>query len=163
MRAAAQALGQTKDPKAYDAFLKLVDMPSWHDTIKASALTGLAALGDKRAVELGVTYSAKGNSPQARAAALRLLGSVGKDDPRVFPIVSDVISEAFRRRDFNLGIAAAEALVGLGDFRGLAVLDSLVKDAESSPQIRGLLMQFQSQLRNAAAGRTPAANQQPER
>src|SRR5439155_6851883 len=58
VRAAAVALGQTKSPAAYDTLVKLIDQPSWRDTIRASALGGLAALGDKRAMELGFKYSA---------------------------------------------------------------------------------------------------------
>src|SRR5437667_433715 len=56
IRAAASALGQTKSPTAYDALMKIIDAPSWRDTIRASALTGLAALGDKRALDLGFKY-----------------------------------------------------------------------------------------------------------
>src|SRR5712691_7482011 len=47
IRAAAAALGQTKSPTAYDSLMKLIAAPSWRDTIRASALSGLAALGDK--------------------------------------------------------------------------------------------------------------------
>src|SRR5438552_5555109 len=51
IRAAAPALGQTKSPTAYDSLMKIIDAPSWRDTIRASALSGLAALGDKRALD----------------------------------------------------------------------------------------------------------------
>jgi len=155
VRAAALALGQTKDTKAYDALLKLIDTPSWRENIRASGLNGFAALGDKRALDLALRYSAVGNPSSVRAASLRLLGSIGKDDPRAFPIVAEAISDAFKRRDFNIGIAASEALVSLGDPRGLSILDTLLKQAEGSPQIRGILMQFQSQLRKVASGQSP--------
>src|SRR5882724_3127142 len=161
VRAAAQALGQTKDPQAYDALLKLMDTPSWRDTIRASAFSGLSALGDKRALDLAFRFAGKGNPPQMRAAAFRLLGKVGKDDPRVFPIVAEAISDAFGRRDFGLGVAAAEALVDLADPRGLAILDTLAKNAEGSPQVKGLLLQFQTHLRKVAGAGPPAASQQP--
>jgi len=159
IRVAALALGQTKDPNAYDALVKLMDAPSWRENIKASALGGFAALGDKRALDSALRYSAVGNPNAVRAASLRLLGSVGKDDPRVFPIVAEAISDAFKRRDFNVGRAAAEALVSLGDPRGLSILDTLFKQAEGSPQIQGLLMQIQSQLRKVAAGQSPGQTQ----
>jgi len=160
IRAAALALGQTKDPKAYEALSGLLDLPSWHDTIKASALLGLSAYGDKRAIDLGLRYAAKGNYPQVRANALRLLGAVGKDDPRVFPLVVETIRQAFGRNDFALLIPASEALVGLGDPRGQAVLDQLVKDAEGTPQIHRVLLQFQGRLRRVASGtNTPVSNQ----
>jgi len=133
-----------------------VEMPSWRGNVRASALNGFAALGDKRALDLGLRFAAMGNPSQVRAASLRLLGNLGKNDPRVFPIVADAIADAFNRRDFTTGVAAAEALVSLADPRGLAILDTLLKDAEGSPQIHGILMQFQSQLRRVAAGGVPA-------
>jgi HEAT repeat protein len=61
IRASASALGQTKSAAAYDALVKLLDQPSWRDTIRASGLNGLAALGDKRALELGIKYYVAGN------------------------------------------------------------------------------------------------------
>jgi len=57
-------------------------------------------------------------------------------------------------------IPASDALVGLGDPRGLAVLDQLVKDAEGTPQIHGVLLEFQGRLRKVASGTsTPVSNQ----
>jgi aminopeptidase N len=152
IRAAATALGQTKSPDAYAALLKLLDEPSWRDTIRASGLSGLAALGDKRALDLGLRYAGKGNLAQVRGAALRLIGAVGKEDPRVFTILSEAINQAFDRRDFGLTGASAEALVSLGDSRGLAVFEELLKKAADTPQLRGFLTQFQERLRRNTAG-----------
>ena len=84
IRAAAMALGETKNAAAYDALVKLLDAPSWRDQLRASALTGLANLGDKRAFELASRYAAPGNQVQVRASAITLLGAIGKDDPRAF-------------------------------------------------------------------------------
>ena len=70
-----------------------MDQPSWRDTIRASGLNGLAALGDKRALELGIKYYVAGNPSGVRSAALSLLGSTGKDDPRVLPILTAVLNE----------------------------------------------------------------------
>src|SRR5204863_3874228 len=115
IRAAALALGQTRSPDAYESLVKLAEMPSWRDSIKASALGGLAALGDKRALDLAFRYAATGNRTQVRGAALRLLGVVGKDDSRAFTIVSEAIGQALDKSDFGLTGASAEALVALGD------------------------------------------------
>jgi len=72
IRAAAVALGQAKSPSAYDSLIKLIDTPSWRDTIRASALSGLAALGDKRALDLGLKYYGAGNRTAVRSAAATL-------------------------------------------------------------------------------------------
>jgi aminopeptidase N len=156
---AARALGQTKSPLAYDALVKLVDTPSWRDNIRAAALTGSAATGDKRALELGFRYVAVGNSQAVRAAALGILGATGKADPRTFPLVSDMFKQAFARGQFALAIGAAEALVALGDQRGLAVFEAVGKQT-NNPQIQGFLMQFAGRLRLATAP-TPSPTPQP--
>src|SRR5712691_1585379 len=120
IRAAAAALGQTKSPTAYDSLMKLIAAPSWRDTIRASALSGLAALGDKRALDLGFKYFASENPAGVRAAAASLLGAIGKDDPRTFPLISGARTESVERRSFNLLAGEGEALVTLGDERGIA-------------------------------------------
>jgi aminopeptidase N len=151
IRAAASALGETKAAAAYDALIKLLDAPSWRDQIRASALTGLANLGDKRAFELGARYAAPGNQPQVRAAAITLVGAVGKDDPRAFSILSDALALGVSTLNFQLSNAAGEALVSLGDARGVEVLEEAIKKSNNQ-QFKGFIRQFQQRLRQKAAG-----------
>jgi hypothetical protein len=108
---------------------------------------------------LGFRYVAVGNSQAVRAAALGILGATGKDDPRTFPLVSDMFKQAFAKGQFGLAIGGAEALVALGDQRGLAVFDEVGKQTDN-PQIQGFLMQFAVRLRQAAAP-TPSPTPQP--
>ena len=158
IRAAAVALGQTKSTEAYSALTKLLEVPSWRDTIKISALNGLTALGDKRALELALRYVAKGNPSAVRAAALRLLGAAGKDDPRALAALSEALREAFIKEDVGLSTAAAEGMVALGDARGLMVFEELLKKTEGTPRIRALVTQLQESLRRTALGpQTPPA------
>ncbi|MFZ0064432.1 MAG: M1 family aminopeptidase [Pyrinomonadaceae bacterium] len=147
IRSAAVALGQTKDSMAYDSLSKLLEIPSWRDNIKASALAGFAALGDKRALEIGWRFVQKGNQTQVRAAALRLVGTIGNEDTRVYPMIVENLSQALDRSDFNLVFASGEALVTLGDPRGLTLFEDLVKQAEARPQIQVLIRNFQDQLK----------------
>ena len=149
IRAAAVALGGTKAPAAYDALTKLLEVPSWRDNIKASALGGLAALGDKRALELGLRYAARATPVQMRASAIALLGAVGKDDPRVFPLISESLLEAATTNNFAIGSSAAEALVKLGDRRGLEVFEQVRKKL-NNPQVEAFIMQFEQRLRQSA-------------
>ena len=157
IRAAAVALGQTKSSGAYDSLIKLIDAPSWRDTIRASALSGLAALGDKRALDLALKYYAVGNRAGVRAAALTLLGTAGKDDPRAFPILSATATEGLEKRNFGLLFGAAEALVSLGDERGLALFKELSTKAGTSPQIVGAISGFENRLRAKLAPPKPAS------
>ena len=147
IRAAAFAFGETKNPSTYNELTKLIDVPSWRETIRASALSGLEALGDKRALELGFKYSAAGNPTGVRASALGLLGATGKDDPRTFALITATFDEGFERRNFALMFGAADALVGLGDERGLAVFQEMSKKAAASQRIVSGLSAFEGRLR----------------
>jgi aminopeptidase N len=147
IRAAAVALGQTKSPTAYEALSRLIDEPSWRDTIRASGLNGLAALGDKRALDLGFRFYVAGNPNAVRIAALALLGSTGRDDPRVFPILSTLLTESLERRNFALFTGAGEAIVSLGDERGLAVFQQLSRKAGTPPQVVSAISGFETRLR----------------
>jgi len=157
IRAAAPALGQTKSPAAYDSLIKMIDAPSWRDTIRASALNGLAALGDKRALDVGLKYYPAGNPAAVRTGALAVLGATGKDDARVFPILSATLTEAVEKRNFGLFFGAAEAIVSLGDERGLAVFQELSKRTGTSAQIIAAISGFQARLREKLTPPKPAS------
>lgn len=153
IRAASVAFGQTKNRSAYEALTRLVDIPSWRDTIRASALSGLEALADKRSLDLALKYSAAGNPTAVRASALGVLGSTGKDDPRAFSLITAAMNEGLERRNFTLMFGAADGLVSLGDERGLAVFQELIKKAAGSPQIVSGLSAFEGRLRAKLAPR----------
>lgn len=123
IRAAALALGETKAPNADAALTRLLDVPSWRDTIRLSGLRGLAALGDKRSLEVGLRYAAGGNAPDVRIAALDLLGAIGKNDPRTFQRVAEIFAQAFTSNNRRLITSGAEALVDLGDPRAIEVFE----------------------------------------
>ncbi|MBC7911239.1 MAG: HEAT repeat domain-containing protein [Pyrinomonadaceae bacterium] len=146
IRAAASALGKTKTKEAYDALLKLASVSSWRDTIRAAALNGLASLGDPRALEMGVRYAAKTNPREVRLAAYALLGAVGKNDPRAFPIISEAFTQAVSSGSTSLTTATARSLVELGDERGLQVFEEARKNAKR-PEFQFLINQFEQQLR----------------
>jgi aminopeptidase N len=147
IRASASALGQTKSTAGYDALVKLMDQPSWRDTIRQSGLVGLAALGDKRALEFGLKYHAAGNPNGVRSAALSLLGATGKQEPRTLPILTSVLNEGLERRSFQLISAAGEAMVALGDERAVSTLEELAKKAGDSPQLASVISSYQSRLK----------------
>jgi aminopeptidase N len=157
IRASALALGQTKSSAAYDSLTKLIDAPSWRDTIRASGLSGLGALGDKRALELGFKYYAAGNPPAVRMAALNLLGATGTEDPRTLTTLSTALNEGVERRNFGLMTAAGEALILLGDERALGTFQELTKKAANSPQISATLSAYEARLRAKLATAKPGS------
>jgi aminopeptidase N len=155
IRAAALALGQTRSPAAYDALVKLIDEPSWRDTIRASTLSGLAALGDKRAMELGFKYVGAPTRSEVRGAAFALIANVGKDDPRTIPALAAALNEGLENRSFLLVGSAANGLFILGDERGLAVLDEAIKKAGPSSQFAATLTNFRQRLKSKLDGNKP--------
>jgi aminopeptidase N len=152
IKAAALAIGETRVPGAFESLIKLLDAPSWRDNIRASALLGLAALRDKRALDIAFRFAQGGNAPQVRVAALRVLGGIGAGDPKVFTLVSETTTKAFESEDLTLGAAAAEALVNLGDPRGIVVLDQISQAAAAIPRIQDLVSPYRERLRRASAG-----------
>ena len=127
VRAAALALGETKSPAAYDSLAKLLDTPSWRDSVRVAGLGGLAALGDRLALDAGLRYAASGNSEAVRAAAITLLGAVGGGDPRAFQAASEALLKSVSPFRFGLAGAAAGALADLGDPRGVEVFEQARK------------------------------------
>jgi len=89
------------------------------------------------------------------------LGTVGKDDPRVFPLVAAEIERAVGKGDFALMVSAADALVNLGDPRGVALFDRLTKDPGAQPQFASFLGQFQERLRRNGTAPDKSDNKQP--
>jgi aminopeptidase N len=156
IRAAALALGQTKRSEAYPAFVKLLEASSWRDSIRISALNGLAALGDPRALDAGLKSAEKGNLPAVRAAALKMVGAVSKADTRSFAALSSAFSEAADKGDFTVSSAAAEGLATLGDPRSLGLFEEILKKPGTSAQLRALLTQLEDRLRRSAS--TPSAS-----
>ena len=148
VRAASLALGQTKSPLAYDALVKLISQPSWRDSILASALDGLAALGDKRALDFGFKYFAPGNQTNVRINSVGLLAAVGKDDPRTYPLISAALTENVERGTAGaLAGAEAEALSIIGDERAVTLFQQLAKKPGLSPQMAAVIARFDARLR----------------
>jgi HEAT repeat protein len=139
----------------------LLETPSWRDNIKASALSGLGALQDKKAIDLALRYAERGNAPQVRTAAIAILGKVGTGDARAFQLLSDTVTRAFESGNSSLGIAAAEALASLGDPKGLPLLDQIRQTASAGSQIRKQLTDIQERLRKATTGVADTPPQQP--
>jgi aminopeptidase N len=159
IRLAAEALGQTKSESAYDSLMKLVETPSWRDNISTAGLAGLAALGDKRALDVALKHAAVGNSAQVRAASISLLATLGKNDSRVFPILSETLLKSASPYNAALFEASARALVELGDQRGLEVFEQAGQKV-SLERVKSRLQQLTQQLKQKGA---PVTSVSPDR
>ena len=159
IKAAASALGATKSAEAYDGLVKLLGVPSWREHIRASALTGLGELRDKRSLDIALRYAAAGNANQVRTAALRLLGRIGSDEPRAFNLIAETAGKAFWSGDLNLATAAGDALISLGDPKGLVVLEEISRNSGISDRLKARLSEYQEELRKSVA-KTPSQGAQ---
>jgi aminopeptidase N len=125
IKAAALALGSASSAISYEPLVKLLNTTSWRDNIRASALSGLSELKDKRSLALGLKYAASGNNSQVRAAAIRLLGRIGGDSAEAFTVIATTANDSFAEGNATLATAAGEALVSLGDPKGIEVLERI--------------------------------------
>jgi aminopeptidase N len=153
--AAAEALGKTKTPAAYDALLQLLAAPSWREQTQAAALAGLAATGDRRALDVALKYAGPGHIGDARKTALRLLGALGRDDPRVLPALLQALRQSFSSRDITLGTAAAEAIYSLDDVSGLQVLRDVLALATKfggNDELNAFAARVEARLRQKQTG-----------
>ena len=76
---AAQALGQTRAPKAFDVLSKVaMAKESQNDVIRAQALSGLTELKDDRALPIAIEWTKIGKSNPVRGAATLALGKLGQ-------------------------------------------------------------------------------------
>jgi hypothetical protein len=71
---------------------------------------------------------------------------VGKNDPRVFPIISEAFTRAISSGSTSLTNATAGALVNLGDQRALQVFQA-ARNTAKRPEFQFLLNQFEQQLK----------------
>ncbi len=159
IREAALALGETKTAGAYPALNKLLDVPSWRDTIRVSALDGLVALADKRALDAALLYSAGGNPATVRIAAVTLLGTIGKNDPRAFQRAAEAFTQAFSTKNRNLSATGAEALVAIGDMRAIDVFEEARRKARDKDSAN-FVVPFEERLRSAQAAMPKPSAQQ---
>jgi aminopeptidase N len=148
VRTAALALGETHNPKAFDALLKLVESDSWRNTLRISALNGLGLLGDKRALDVAMRFASENQPMAVRIAALALTASVGKHEARARSLLFNELSKSVTVNNTVLINAVAEALVNLGDPEGLKAL-SAAREKSGNPQVKTLLSKSEERLRQS--------------
>ncbi len=122
----ALAIARVKDPRAFDALSKLTTTPSWKGRIQIAGLTGLSELADKRAFEVGYKTATDKTSPSAaRSAALVIVGSTGKGDPRAYPLIFEKFKPAVESNNFQPIFNGIQAIIKLADPRGQEAFDLL--------------------------------------
>lgn len=98
---AARSLGKVHAEGAYDLLAGLLEIESHREVLRAGALDGLAALGDRRAVALATPLLAydwpRGDHQGMREAAMRLLLALAPDEPSTRAAVVRLCDDPFHR------------------------------------------------------------------
>ena len=146
---ASIALARTKDARAFEALTKLLETPSWKDRIRLSGLQGLAALGDKRALESGFKYTDKSYSSAVRSNALSVLASAGKGDARVYPLLIENFKKALENNDFQSIFNGFQNFIRLADPRGQEAFDLAKEKFKSQANLLGFVSSLEMQFKKA--------------
>ena len=121
--AAAEALGRTRTPGAYEVLTGVLGRPAHNDVITVGALTGFAHLRDLRAIDLLLDYTSWGRHQNARRAAVDALGALGPlaDEPtrlRTRERLEGLLDDRWLR----VQLSAIGALAALKDARAVPAL-----------------------------------------
>ncbi len=121
---AARTLGKTKDLATIQLIKKFLDLESWNDIIRLSALEGLMQLQDESLLPTIMKYAAKGYNWRTRATALRVITDIGRGNEEVFSLLLESAKDEFTL----IKIAAITALGNYGDERAVPILEAITKE-----------------------------------
>ncbi|QBD80888.1 hypothetical protein EPA93_34935 [Ktedonosporobacter rubrisoli] len=152
---AAEALGKTRTPGSVDQLIKVLERPSWMNTVQRGIFVGLAASGENRVVEtMAATLHNPQSHPTLRRAALVGLWEIGKQ--------RHLYSEEARQRAVSeLAYAvehdswgparstAARGLQALGEKRVIDLLDRLAPQ-ELDDGVKRIIRRAAQALRTGA-------------
>lgn len=123
--AAYEALGKTRDPRAFETLVRGLRIASWNQTVEAGAARGLAELADERG--LGVLLAAldPAGDEGLRRAAVRAVARLGSLVDGVRAQVVDALEKTFGDAAYSVRASAYAACETLADARLLPSLDRL--------------------------------------
>lgn len=142
--AAAEALGETRSPKAFDALMQGLKTESWQNTIQAGVLKGLAALKDSRSFEIALKYAAPGKPTEMRSQALMLLAETGKGKEQAL----DTLLAALKDPSLQIKFSALQALMVLSDPRAIPTIEEFAKTPGLPTSANNFINNLINQLKN---------------
>ena len=123
--AALQALGKTRDARAFEVLAAGIAQKSWNGTLESGAARGLGELADERAVPLLVSAVQPANEEALRRAALGALARAGELIESERTRAVDAIAQCMDDPMFLVAVSAIVAAEHLADPRFLPALDRL--------------------------------------
>jgi aminopeptidase N len=155
INAAANALGKSRSPRAYEALIHLKDKASWKNQRLISALNGLRELGDPRAADLAL--ASLRDTPAAarwtlatpvwdfRLAAAETLRALGKGMDR-YSIVYQRFVKSLEENDLHDVFSNLLLVSTLADARGLEWMPIVREKYKGCPECQEALNGFEAQL-----------------
>ena len=150
IEASLEALGKTRDARAFDVLSRALDTPSWNDTIAGGAAHGLAELGEPRALERIVAATQGTRSSQLRAEAASALVRAAEVDDAARPTSAERLIELVADESFSVRRAAIRAAGKSVDRRLLPALER-VADAASDGRLRRAAFESAAAIRSGLA------------
>jgi aminopeptidase N len=123
--AAYEALGKTRDPRAFDALAAGLTRRSWNQTIEAGAARGLAELADERGFALLAAAADPASGEGLRRAAVRAIGRLASLVESVRTRAVDALEKIFDEPAYLVRVSAYAACEIVADARLLPSLDRL--------------------------------------
>lgn len=122
--AAIEGLGRHKATEHADLIVRLADFRSRDEDVRQASLRTLVELDDARGLDLAMKYAAYGNPDRSRSTAVNVASRLAKHDrERTITFLLDLLEDPEPRTIR----AAMNALVEVGDRRGLAPLQAMGK------------------------------------
>jgi HEAT repeat protein len=147
---AAVALGNSKAGDAYVFLQKLANTNSWKNRLQIAGLNGLAALEDKKALDLGIKLGTDKLQPaNVRSAALGIVAATGKGDARAFPIVFENFKSALENNSFQSIFTGVQSIVKLADPRGQEAFDLLKVKFKDNANLMNFINLQEAQFKKA--------------
>ncbi len=157
INSAANALGMSKSPKAFNALVKLKDKPSWKNQSLISTLNGLKELGDPRGYDIAIKALADSKAPHwtlatsiwdHRLAAGETLVALGKGS-KGYPIILAQFKKAMQENDINDIFYNVQQATTLADPRGKEIFEMLKARFKDDQNAMVAVSQFESQFNDA--------------
>ncbi len=151
--AALEALGKTRDARAFDVLAAVAKERTWNSTVEAGAIRGLAELADSRALALALDAAGPRNDEGLRRAAADAIARIGQAVEEQRTRAVSALEELLDDPSFLVQLAALRAAESLGDARLLPSLDRLAQTAFDGRTRRDAL---EAAIRVREAAKVPA-------
>ncbi|MGI8668418.1 MAG: HEAT repeat domain-containing protein, partial [Aridibacter sp.] len=146
----AVALGNSKANDAYLFLQKLVNTDSWKNRLQIAGLNGLAALENKQALDLAFKLGTDKSQPSnVRSAALGIVASVGKGDPKAFDLIFANFKEAVENNSFQSIAGGLLSITKLADPRGQEAFDLVKTKFKDNQQFMNFITLQEAQFKKA--------------